>query len=273
MSALTPRPWLVVDTTVEIASTVTLTLAPADGTMPPPFQPAEFSMLAVPGIGEAPISISSDPAVRDTHAFTVRGTGSVTNALCAKQRGDVIGVRGPFGNSWGCDRAHGNDVVIIGGGIGLAPLRPAVFAIARDRERYGRVALLAGARTQAHLLFSHQFASWRRAGLDLHLAVDRPTPGWHGIVGPVTALLDEVALHWPTATAMVCGPDVMMRAVADALCERGMDADRIRITLERSMQCGIGLCGRCQLGPTMVCRDGPVVSYASVASFYGVPEI
>jgi NAD(P)H-flavin reductase len=271
---LTPQPWVVRAVHRELPTTVTLDLAPADGSPPPRFLPAQYSMLTVIGVGEVPISISTDPADPDRHGYTVRAAGAVTTALCGLQPGDVVGVRGPLGNSWAVEDAVGSDVVFLGGGIGLAPLRPAIYDLMSQRDRYGRVAILIGARTPGDVLFADELAQWRaRFDVDVRVSVDRPDRGWRGEVGVVPKLLPQVNLDWPAAMAFVCGPDVMMRAAAGVLLGLGARAERVRLTLERNMKCGVGLCGHCQLGRLFVCEDGPVVPYSELQPFYGVKEI
>jgi NAD(P)H-flavin reductase len=272
--SLVPEPWAVRAAHRELATTVTLDVVPAGGGPPPPFAPAQFSMLTVFGVGEVPISISSDPAERDHHAYTVRAAGAVTTALCGLQPGDVIGLRGPLGNRWGTAAAEGGDVVFVAGGIGIAPLRSAIHEVLARRDRYGRVAILYGSRGPDDILYAGFLHELRqRFDLDVAVTVDRPTRDWQGDVGLVTALVPRVAIDWPHATAFVCGPDVMMRAVGRTLVEAGADPARVELTLERNMRCGVGLCGHCQLGRIFVCTDGPVVAYGDIASFYSVAEV
>jgi NAD(P)H-flavin reductase len=269
---LVPAPWRVVDVHRELATTVTLDLVPLEGP-PPRFEPAQFNMLSVFGVGEVPISISTDADHPEVQGHTVRAAGAVTTALCGLRPGDMVGVRGPFGNSWGCEHAEGADVVIMGGGIGLAPLRPAIYHVLNRRPRYGRVAVLLGARTPSDLLFGAEISTWRsRFDVDVFVTVDRADQFWRGPTGVVTRHLARTEADWTSAYAFVCGPDVMMQVAAAQLMELGMPAEHIRITLERNMKCAVGLCGHCQLGGVFVCIDGPVVRYADIAAFYGVEE-
>ena len=234
-------------------------------------------MLTALGVGEVPISVSGlgdsggGRARRLQH--TLRAVGAVTRALCAAQPGGLIGVRGPFGTGWDVASAAGRDIVIVAGGIGLAPLRPVVLTALADRSRYGRIVLLAGARTPADLLYASELEQWRRVGVEVAVTVDQADSGWGGEVGLVTALIRPAGLAPGNSVAFVCGPDIMMRVTADALAAQGIPPGRIRVSLERNMRCGAGWCGHCQLGPLLVCRDGPVVGYDRAAALMRVREL
>jgi len=240
------------------------------------FAPGQFNMLSVPGVGEVAVSISGDAEAGDGAPLvhTTRAVGAVTRAITALRPGDAIGVRGPFGTAWPVQAAEGADVVVVAGGIGLAPLRPAVLHVLRHRERYGRVVLLYGARTPEDLLYVRQLETWRRRlDVDVMVSVDRAHPRWRGNVGVVTTLLARAPFDPASAVAMVCGPEVMMRFVAAGLEERGVPREQVWLSLERNMQCGCGLCGHCQLGPIVVCRDGPVFRHDRVARWMAVREL
>ena len=234
-------------------------------------------MLTAFGVGEVPISVSGlgdsggGRARRLEH--TLRAVGAVTRALHAAPPGSLIGVRGPFGTSWDVASAAGRDIVIVAGGIGLAPLRPVVLTALADRSRYGRIVLLAGARTPGDLLYADELERWRRDGVEVAITVDRADSGWSGQVGLVTALIEPAGLAPDDSVAFVCGPDVMMRFTADALAACGIPVSRIRVSLERNMRCGVGWCGHCQLGPLLVCRDGPVVGYDRAAALMRAREL
>jgi len=253
----------------ETGDTWTLRLEPADG-RPPPFAPGQFAMLYVFGAGEVPISISAIPDGALVH--TVRAVGPTTRALCDTAEGAGLGLRGPFGRGWPLERAEDHDVVVVAGGLGLAPLRPVIHALVARRERFGRVALLYGGRSPSELLFRDELESWR-AAIDVELTVDAPEPAWDGEVGVVTRLIRRADLDPARTVAMACGPEVMMRFAAIALRERGVSATDIWLSLERSMKCATGHCGHCQLGPLFVCRDGPVVSHDAVERLMAVPEL
>jgi NAD(P)H-flavin reductase len=276
VSAAFPHPYRVVTRRVDTYDTVTLELAHDTGPLPP-FAPGQFAMLTAYGIGEVPISISGLPEPGDRPArrlvHTLRAVGAVTAALHAKEPNDVVGVRGPFGTTWDVPSAAGHDVVVMAGGIGLAPLRPVLHALLADRDRYGRLALLVGTRTPADLLYGEELRRWADAGVQVAVTVDRPGDGWDGQVGVVTTLVPAARFDPRGTVAFVCGPEVMMRFAAEALIARGVPAARIRVSLERNMRCGVGWCGHCQLGPVLVCRDGPVVDYARAEPLLRVREL
>jgi anaerobic sulfite reductase subunit B len=260
----------------DTGDTVTIELeAPDDAVLA--FAPGQFAMLTALGVGEVPISVSGlgDSSGGRAHRLqhTLRAVGAVTRALCAVPPGGLIGVRGPFGTGWDVPSAAGRDIVIVAGGIGLAPLRPVALTVLADRSRYGRIVLLAGTRTPADLLYADDLDRWQRAGVEVAVTVDRADSGWDGEVGLVTALIKPAGLTPGNSVAFVCGPDIMMRVTADALAALGIPADRIRVSLERNMHCGAAWCGHCQLGPLLVCRDGPVVGYDRVAPLMKVREL
>lgn len=261
-SAMAPVPYRVRSRIVESPDSATLCLEPVGEAVRSP-EPGEFMMLYAFGVGEAAISISGDPTVTDgsiTH--TIRAVGAVSRALHDAEPGTVVGVRGPFGTTWGLAEAAGRDLVMVAGGVGLCPLRPAVLGALAQRSRYGKVALIVGARSRADFVFAAQLEKWsHQPQIEMHLVVDAPTPGWNGEVGIVTAPLSRLTLQAEHTTAFLCGPEPMLRFGAEALLTKGVAAHNIRVSLERNMQCGIGWCGHCQLGPLLLCRDGPVVGY------------
>jgi len=269
-----PVPYRVASRTTETHDSATLTLEPA-GPPLPPFQPGQFTMLAVPGIGEVAISVSGDPAARDGRlVHTVRAVGAVTRALCQARPGRVIGVRGPYGTTWDLPSAAGRDLVIVAGGVGLAPLRPVLLGALAARRSYRRVCLVAGARKPSEFLFRGELNAWSgRKDLDVELTIDQPAAGWDLQVGFVTEPLTRLRLDPQRTTAFLCGPEAMIRFCARVLLRRGVAAPDIRVSLERNMKCGIGLCGHCQLGPILVCRDGPVVGYPVAGPLLTVREL
>ncbi|WP_396878755.1 FAD/NAD(P)-binding protein [Mycobacterium sp. SMC-2] len=271
---MAPNPYRVSSRVVESPDSATLCLEPLGKVLRTP-QPGEFMMLYAFGIGEAAISISGDPTVTDgsiTH--TIRAVGAVSRALHDAQPGAVIGVRGPFGTTWGLEEAAGRDLVMVAGGVGLCPLRPAVLGALAGRSRYGKLTLIAGARSREDFVFAAQLQEWSAdPQIELHLTVDVPVHGWRGEVGLVTEPLKRLALNPDRTTAFLCGPEPMLRFAAEALLAKGMAATDIRVSLERNMQCGIGTCGHCQLGPLLVCRDGPVVGYDVAGPLLAVKEL
>ncbi len=265
-----PRPFRVTQRRRETRDTWTLELEPVDGA-PLAASPGQFTMLYAFGVGEVPISISG--AAEGALVHTVRAVGAVSQAICEARPGMTLGVRGPFGNAWPLAEAAGGDLVIVGGGIGLAPLRGAVYAALAERARYSRVVVLSGSRSPGELLFVDEFDRWRRGGLDVDVTVDSAPSGWKGRVGVVGKLVTTADFEPARALCLLCGPEVMMRYTALALIERGVPAERIFVSLERNMRCGLGHCGHCQLGPTLICRDGPVYSYAEAARLTAVREL
>jgi anaerobic sulfite reductase subunit B len=268
---MTPAPFRVSKRRRETKDTWTLELEPLAGEPLLP-APGQFAMLYAFGVGEVPISVSGDGDGPLVH--TVRGVGAVTGAICAARPGAVLGVRGPFGNAWPVASVTGCDVVIVAGGIGLAPLRPALYHVLQRRGEYGDVALLYGSRTPEDLLYRRELERWRgRFDLQVDVTVDNAGPEWHGRVGVVPKLVGDARFDPGSTVALVCGPELMIRLSADALLARGVPANRIYVSMERNMRCGLGHCGHCQLGPTLVCRDGPVYRYDEIAALMEVREL
>ena len=264
---MTPVPHRVVARREETGDVTTIWLAPLSGA-PMVFRSGQFNMLTAFGVGEAAISVSSAPGDAGPLSHTMRDVGPVTHDLCERRPGDVVGVRGPFGTDWQVadpDLPSRGDVVVVAGGIGLAPLRGAMDELVH-MERDGRVFLFAGARDPSQIIFDDDLEAWARAGAEVGVTVDVAASGWRGHVGVVTSLLRDAAFDTEGARAMVCGPEIMIRFTARALVDRGMDPARVLISMERNMQCGLGWCGHCQLGPFLLCRDGPVVPYGGAVA-------
>jgi NAD(P)H-flavin reductase len=258
----------------ELPDTFTLELEPEEGVEISPFASGQFNMLYVFGVGEIPISISGDPATRSPLVHTTRAVGTVSKAMRELKPEDVIGVRGPFGSHWPIEGAVGRDVVIVAGGIGLAPLRSAMYQVTSQREKYGKIVLLYGARTPQDILYRRELEHWRaHFDLDVYVTVDHATGKWRGSVGVVTRLIPRAPFDPLNTVAMICGPEVMMRFTAAELQKRGIGADNIFISMERNMKCAIGLCGHCQYGPYFVCKDGPVFQYSRVQNLLTKWEI
>ncbi len=271
-SSMVPVPFRVRSRVVENADSVTLALEPVEAPLPRG-TPGQFMMLYAFGVGEIAVSFAGlHPDGAITH--TVRAVGAVSAALCGARPGSTIGVRGPFGTGWGLETAAGCDLVIVAGGVGLAPLRPVVHAALAQRDRYGRVILIAGVRAQGEFLYAAELAGWQRnPAIELHRTVDVPIHGWVGETGLVTEPLRRLTLRTDRTTAFLCGPEPMMRFSAMALRDKGIGARDIRVSLERNMQCGTGWCGHCQLGPLLLCRDGPVVGYDVAGPLLEVEEL
>ncbi|HET7504764.1 MAG TPA: FAD/NAD(P)-binding protein [Kofleriaceae bacterium] len=237
------------------------------------FLPGQFNMLYVHGVGEVPISISGDPAAPDRLTHTIRAVGTVTRVMARLGEGDVMGVRGPYGSAWPIAELRGRDVLVIAGGLGLAPLRPAILHLLAHRGEFGRVTILYGARTPADLLYRRELEAWRgRFDVQVEAIVDSSGRDWYGRVGVVTKLLDLVSVEAHDAV-LVCGPEIMMRFAVRDLEKRGVLPGSIWISMERSMKCGVGLCGHCQLAGSFVCKDGPVYRYDRIAPYLQVREL
>jgi NAD(P)H-flavin reductase len=261
------------------------------------FAPGQFNMLYLPGLGEIAISISGDPAGGSPLAHTIREAGRITRALARQGKGARLGLRGPFGASWPVDACLGKDVILVAGGIGLAPLRPLIYALLAGRPKFGELTLLYGARTPDDLLYTNEFNAWQNQGLAVQMTVDRatrawqshvrPHPGsgrfqfpdgetgpWCGNVGVVTLLLERLRLHRPRETLLLtCGPELMMWYTTQAARGRGIPDANLWLSLERNMNCAIGLCGHCQFGPEFICKDGPVFRYDRIARFLEVKSL
>jgi anaerobic sulfite reductase subunit B len=264
---LSPRGFVVRDRVPESPDTWTLTLEPLEGGSPA-IGPGQFVMVYVFGVGEVPISVSGALGRPAPVVLTVRAVGAVTAAICRAEPGTVLGLRGPFGNAWPVGGAAGGDVVVVAGGIGLAPLRPVVLRVLARPDEFGTLELLYGARTPVGLLYRDSLEDWRAS-----VTVDAADSGWRGRVGVVPKLIPAARFDPASATAFVCGPEVMMRFTVEALLARGLAPERVHVSLERNMQCGVGQCGHCQLGPTLICRDGPVYSWAAAAPWLAVREL
>jgi NAD(P)H-flavin reductase len=269
---MVPVPFEVLGKRQDTVDTWTLELSSRSGEALD-FTPGQFNMLAAAGAGEVPISISGDPDRPEPLVHTVRSVGLATAAICRTEPGQVLSVRGPFGGPWPVEEVQSCDVVIAAGGIGLAPLRPAVLSMLARREQYGRLVLMYGGRSPDHLLYAGDRQEWAARGFEVLVTVDTAGPEWIGHVGVVTRLARRTEIDWAAAAAMLCGPEVMMRFMVAALLDRGVRAERIYASMERNMQCGIGHCGHCQLGPTLVCRDGAVYRWSELAPWLAIREL
>jgi NAD(P)H-flavin reductase len=272
--AMVPVPYRVVDRRQENRDTATLELEPVAEALPL-FAGGQFTMLYAFGVGEAAISISGDPGRGDGRLTqTIREVGAVSSALQHAAPGTVIGARGPFGVGWDVTSAAGHDLVIVAGGLGLAPLRPVILEALAARRSFGRVVIIAGAREPADFLFRDELTEWSsRADVEFELTVDAPAADWSGSVGFVTEPLRRLWLNAYSTTAFLCGPEPMIRFSAEALANAGVPTGQIRVSLERHMKCGVALCGHCQLGPLLLCRDGPVVTYDVAAPLLRIREL
>jgi NAD(P)H-flavin reductase len=271
-AAMVPEAYVVHRRTKETHDTFTLELEAKTGAATA-FRAGQFNMLYVFGLGEVPISMSGDPS-RQRLLHTVRSVGKVTEAITRLGRGEVIGVRGPFGSNWPVGEAAGRDIVVVAGGIGMAPLRPVIYTLLAGRKRYGRVALLYGARTPRDLLYQRELKKWRgRLDIDLEVTVDSADASWRGDVGVVTKLIRRATFDPGNATVMICGPEVMMRFTAAELRSRGVEQENIFLSMERNMKCAVGYCGHCQFGPTFICKDGPVFRLDRLEPWLNIREL
>ncbi len=268
-----PASFLVLEIWEEISGCFTLTLQP-DPVVTTSFAPGQFYMLYIFGHGEVPISVSGDPVETETLTFTVLAVGSVTRKLCSVKAGDTVGLRGPFGNGWPLKLAKGHDVLVIAGGLGLAPLRPVIYHLISHASDYGKITLIYGTRTPDMILFQDELASWdERDDMTVLLTVDSAGSDWYGHVGVVTELIENAGIDPVRTTTMACGPEIMMRFTAYGLIDIGMAASDIYVSMERNMKCALGHCGRCQYGPHFVCKDGPVFAFDQVENLFRVREV
>ncbi|MGW0181188.1 FAD/NAD(P)-binding protein [Nocardia sp. NPDC003345] len=270
----TMLPYRVLRRTAATRDVVSVVLEPVRRAAPR-FRAGQFMMLYRFGVGEVAISVSGDPGVEDgSLEHTIRSVGAVSRALTETTVGGLVGVRGPFGTGWGEETAVGSDLVIVGGGVGLAPLRPLVLAVLAARDRYRRVTVITGARTPAAVLFAPELDRWAQCGgIEIRQTVDHPAPGWPGRIGFVTEPLAQLDLDGARTTGFLCGPEPMMRFCAQTLLGKGVPGERIRVSLERNMHCGVARCGHCQLGPLLLCRDGPIIDYATAEPLLAVSEL
>lgn len=234
------------------------------------FLPGQFNMVYLPGYGEAAISISSHPDKPELIGHTIRFVGNVTRAISRLGKGDALGLRGPFGTPWPIADYVGNDVVIAAGGIGLAPLRPAIYHILDHRADYGKVTIIYGARSPADLLYPSEHEAWREKDVEVLVTVDRGDETWKGQVGVVPMLFYRVRVQPEKSLILTCGPEIMMRFVVFEGLARRVPQEHIFVSLERNMKCGQGFCGHCQVGPYFICKEGPVFHFDQLASFFNV---
>lgn len=270
-----PHPARIVRIKEELRDTATYDLVLEDESFSKSyaFQPGQFNMLYLPGFGESAISISSDPSRLDGISHTVRVAGNVTRALARQQVGDQILLRGPYGSAWPLDQCHGMDVVVACGGIGLAPLRPVLYHIMRHRDDFGSVHLLYGARTPDNLLYTDEYEAWRAAGIEVNVTVDVGDNAWKGHIGVVPMLFDRLKLNPERTRILTCGPEIMMRFIVFEGISRGVSRNNLFVSMERNMQCAVGFCGHCQLGPAFVCKDGPVFSYKKMEPYFNLEDL
>ncbi|MCW2247910.1 NAD(P)H-flavin reductase [Azospirillum fermentarium] len=270
---MVPRTFRIERRAAEVDGCFTLTLKATDG-RPFAFQPGQFNMLYVFGVGEVAISVSGDCRDLNTLTHTIREVGTVTRAMAKLRVGDVIGVRGPFGRPWPIAEAYGNDILFVTGTVGLAPLRPLIYEVLNRREHFGKVVICYGSRGTHDILYEKQLHQWRgRFDLQVHVTVHSAPSGYRGRVGSVANLVKIARFDPDHTTAYVCRSETMTRPAVQALHDRGITSDRIYVTLERNMKCGVGFCGHCQMGPSFMCKDGPVYRYDTIEDIFTVREL
>ncbi|MBI1860293.1 MAG: FAD/NAD(P)-binding protein [Deltaproteobacteria bacterium] len=268
-----PLPFRVQKVSWENSDVVTLDLVPESSSTPTKFQPGQFSMLYAFGVGEVPISHSGSPTEPSRVTHTIRTVGAVTNAIGKLKRGDTLGLRGPYGTAWPLKEAQGKDIVVGAGGLGMAPLRPILYSIAQEREKFGKVALVYGARDPKDFLFKDEWEVWKKNDIEIHMVVGQSTSDWKGHVGHITTLIPRLKLEPEKTCAFLCGSEIMMRFTAFELEKRGVSKSHISISLERNMKCAIGFCGHCQYGPHFICKDGPVFAFDRIEELMRIREL
>lgn len=269
LNPMIPHKFRVKGVKKELHDTVTLELAPVNDNGKLVFLPGQFNMLYVFGVGEVPVSISGDPSKPATLIHTVRTVGAVTKALSKLTAGGIVGLRGPFGSHWPTEKAKGKDVVIVAGGIGLAPLRGVIYELIANKKNYNKILLLYGSRTPADLLYVNELKKWNSQGVEVHITVDSSSKAWKGNVGVVTTLIPNTTFNPKNVLAMLCGPEIMMRFTIQELIKSGISSSSIYVSMERNMKCAVGFCGHCQFGPIFICKDGPVFPYDKIKNIFG----
>lgn len=270
---MVPEPWRVLAAREEAPRVVTLELSPVSGEAPA-CKPGQFNMLYAFGTGEIPISISGDCADSSRIVHTIRDVGLVSAALARMEEGATVGLRGPFGTTWPVESAKGRDVLVIGGGLGIVPLRPVLYELARNRSDYRRVFVIYGTRTPADIVFGEQLVGWQKeSDFHLNVTVDMAEADWSGEVGTVAPLIERADFDPANTSAFMCGPEVMMRIVIDNLVRGGVPPEHAHLSMERNMKCAVGLCGHCQWGTEFICKDGPVYDWERAAPRLSIREL
>ena len=267
-----PQPFRIRKRRSETLDTFTLEIEPAKINQAFGFAAGQFNMLYVFGVGEVPISICADPRSKSL-MHTTRAVGPVTMAMSKLKPGEVLGVRGPFGSSWPIEQLDGLDVVVVAGGIGLAPLRGALHQLVRRRKKLSKLVFLYGARTPDDILYRRELELWQQRGLQVEVTVDRAPLSWLGHVGVVTTLIQRAPFDPGNTVAMICGPEEMMRYAVFELQKRGVPTANIFLSMERNMKCAVGFCGHCQFGPEFICKDGPILRYDRIANWFAIRDL
>lgn len=234
------------------------------------FKTGEFVQFTVFGSGEAPFTPSSSPYISDMLDITIMKTGRVTSRIHNLKKGDLIGIRGPLGSGYPTEKFEGREILILGGGVGLAPLRSLILHLLGVREKYKRIILMYGSRTPDDIIYKEQFEDWAKQGVEIYRTVDKGTDGWTEDVGVVTTLFSKTEVDMKNGIAVVCGPPIMMKFGTLKLLEVGYKEESIYLSMEKNMSCGIGKCGHCALGRYFVCKDGPVFTYDKIKDITGI---
>jgi NAD(P)H-flavin reductase len=238
------------------------------------FQPGQFNMLYAFGAGDVAITIVSDPADPEILDHTIRVVGNVTQVLGRLKKGDVVGLRGPFGSAWPLEEVRGKDIIIVTGGLGCAPTLGALHYIVRRRKYYGAIKIIHGIKAPRDLIYQKKFREWERSpNTEVHLTVDKADRGWKHKIGLVTHLLADVTFEPARSVVMMCGPEIMMRFTVKEFLNRGLTTDRIYLAMERNMKCALGFCGHCQFGPHFICKEGPILRYDRVQGIFNLKEV
>jgi len=260
-----PQPAELVESIDETPTIKTLVVAPSE---PLSFKAGQFVQLTLPGVGEAPFTPSSSPLEASRIAITILQTGAVTDQLHRCEVGHRLGLRGPFGKGYPIEKVKGKEVLVVGGGVGLAPLRALILALLEDLSSIKRLSIKYGARTMAELLYRSEHEQWAaKAKVDFTCTIDNPQAGWSGRTGVVTTLLTGVDVDKSNSYVFVCGPSVMLKFTVFSLLQEGFAPEQIYLSMNRRMSCGMGLCGRCNIGPYYLCKDGPDINYALVKDY------
>jgi len=263
-----PTPGELLEVIDETPTIRTLVVRPAE---PLAFRAGQFVQLTLPGVGEAPFTPSSSPLETERVAITILRTGAVTDRLHECRPGESLGLRGPFGKGYPLEKLQGKEVLVVGGGVGLAPLRALILALLADLGPIKRLSIKYGARCKEELLYANQHEAWARdPKVDFTCTIDRPQEGWSGRTGVVTTLFADLDVDRGNSFVFVCGPSVMLRFATFGLIQAGFKSDQIYLSMNRRMSCGMGLCGRCNIGPYYLCKDGPDVNYALIEEYPNV---
>jgi len=241
---------------------------------PVPFETGQFVELTVPAVGEAPFTPSSDPKIEDSMEITIMDVGRVTSRLHQMKKGALLGVRGPYGNGYPLEDFKGKEILIVGGGVGLAPLRSLILALSNEIDKYKKVVIKYGARSPKDIVYKNEINQWaRNKNAEVELTVDAGDSTWKGNVGLITTLLKkDMGINIKESIAIVCGPPIMMKFTTFKLVELGCKDENLHLSMEKNMSCGIGKCGHCRIGPYYACKDGPVFTYDKIKRYHTIWE-